>query len=126
MSMLHLSKAGNSLEEVMEISHVIVTASKINPSSRLLGAIETHVHDLVHLQPGIDVVMLLHLVVAIALCMANMVEMHVATIVVATDARTEAEEEMDIANEAQIAIVGALVLVAPAMRMGCPHLVPRW
>ena len=124
--MLHLSKAGSRLvEEDMEINHVTVTDSKINPSSRLLGAIETLVHDLVRLQLGIDVVMLVHLAVEIVQCMANMVEMLGITTVVATDAPIEAEE-MHIVNEVQTAIVGAQALIVPVMHMACPHLGPRW
>lgn len=124
MSMLHLNKAGSKLVVAMEISHVTVTASKINLFSRLRGALEIHVLDPVHLQLGIDAVMLLRLIVAIALCMVNTVEMHVTMTAVATDARRKAEGMgmgMHIVNEAQIASVGAQVLVALAMT--CPRLV---
>lgn len=107
----------------MEIRHVTVTASKINQSIRLRGGLEILVPDPVRLRLGIDGVMLLHLAVAIALCMVNMVEMHVTVTALATDAPREAEG-MHTVSEARIAAIGAQVPVALAVF--CPHLVLRW
>lgn len=118
MSMLHLNKAGKHMEEDMEINHVTVMASTINPCSRRLGVSETLVHDPVHLRLGIDGAMLPHLAVAIAPCMVNTVEMHVTTIVVASDARIGAEA-MRTASGVPIANVGVQVPIALAMN--CPH-----
>lgn len=112
--LLHLNKAGRKMEVVMEISHVTVTASEINPCNRLPGALEMHVLGPVHLRLGIDVVMPLRLVVAIVQCMVNTVEMHVTMSAVATVARIEVEGTL-IASEVPIVSVGAQVLVAQAM-----------
>lgn len=119
MSTLHHSKAGSQMAVVMEISHVTYTASEINQFSRPPGTLEVHVLDLVPLQHGIDVVMVLHLVAAIALCTVNMVEMHVTMTAAATDALSEAGG-MDIVNAARIAIVGAQVPVVQAMNWARP------
>ncbi len=70
--------------------------------------------------------MQVHLAVATALCMANMLEMRTTTTAVLSVAPIEVEEGTSFVSEVQTETVGAQVLVEPAMNVDCPHRAPKW
>ena len=100
--------------ERMIPSHVTVMATMTSTCDRHPTAIETHARALAHPLAGIDVVIHPRLVVAIVLCMVNMVPMVVvATMAAAKLAHGAVGMEMAMrmgmasASEVQIVFVGA-------------------
>lgn len=70
--------------------------------------------------------MQVHLAVATALCMANMLEIRTTTTAVLSAAPIEVEEETKFVSEVQTGTVGAQVLVEPAMNVDCLPRAPKW
>jgi len=109
------SRTGNQIKVLVArvICHVTVMATMTRISTLRLGGIDMPVLDLDHLKAGIDVVKLLRLAVAIVPCMVTIEVTPVVTMVVVTLAHlVEAEDRATpIADEAQMAIVGAQVPV---------------